>query len=110
VDLAPYDENVDPVADARAIVNELRHYDPELHEKPRWLVLNKVDVLPAEERAQRAAEFVRGFGWQGRSFIISALTGEGCPALVYAIMEHLEKNQETVTGADAGRPENTHEG
>ena len=106
VDIAPFDENADPIADARAIVNELRKYDPELYDKPRWLVLNKADALAPEERAGRAAEFVRGFGWEGKSFIISALTGEGCQALVYAIMEHLDKNQESVAvaGTDvAGR-------
>jgi GTP-binding protein len=44
---------VDPVAQAKAIVNELKKYDKALYNKPRWLVLNKLDMVPAEERAAR---------------------------------------------------------
>ncbi|MGL4994752.1 MAG: GTPase ObgE, partial [Deefgea sp.] len=50
VDLAPFDAETDPVAEAKAIVEELRKYDEDLHQKPRWLVLNKVDMIPEEER------------------------------------------------------------
>jgi GTP-binding protein len=92
VDIAPFDDS-DAVAEARAIVNELRKYDPELHAKPRWLVLNKADLLAPEERAERMRRFIHDFGWQDKSFIISALSGEGCRALVYAIMAHLEQNK-----------------
>src|ERR1700712_1115472 len=53
VDLAPFDANVDAVAEAKAIVHELRKYDEELVNKPRWLILNKVDMVPAEERVAR---------------------------------------------------------
>ena len=93
VDVAPFDADTRPVAEARAIVNELRKYDEELFCKPRWLVLNKADLVPAAERAAVTQKFVADFGWDGKSFIISALTGEGCKELTYAIMEYLEQNK-----------------
>jgi len=98
VDVAPFDPGTDPVAEARAIVNELRKYDEALLAKPRWLALNKADLVPAAERAAVTQKFIADFGWEGRSFIISALTGEGCKALTYAIMDYLDKNKETVAG------------
>jgi len=88
VDLAPYDEEVDPVKEARAIVEELRKYDETLYDKPRWLVLNKIDML--EDSAQHVKQFVKEYGWEGRCFAISAISGNGCKELTYAIMEHLE--------------------
>jgi GTP-binding protein len=89
VDIAPFDENIDPVAEARAIVNELKKYDEELHDKTRWLVLNKLDMVPEEERAARVKDFIKRFKWKGPVFHISALTGEGCRELIYAIKDHL---------------------
>ncbi|MEK6735954.1 MAG: Obg family GTPase CgtA, partial [Pseudomonadota bacterium] len=91
VDVAPLDENIDPVREAKAIVKELRKYDESLYQKPRWLVLNKTDMLPADEREKICRKFILSLGWKGKSFIISALTGEGCKELTYAIMEHLEQ-------------------
>ncbi len=91
VDVAPLDESIDPVREAKAIVKELRKYDESLYEKPRWLVLNKTDMLPADEREKICKKLIRSLGWKGKSFIISALTGEGCKELTYAIMEHLEQ-------------------
>ena len=93
VDIAPFDEDADPVKDARAIVSELKKYDPALHAKPRWLVLNKTDMLPAGERDQALQRFVKAYRWKGRWFAISALTGEGCRELCFAIMEHLTEKQ-----------------
>jgi GTP-binding protein len=94
VDIAPFDESVDPVQEAHAIVEELRKYDEELYSKPRWLVLNKFDMIPQEERDQRRAEFIKAFGWAGPCFSISAISGEGCQSLVYAIMDHLEQHRQ----------------
>ena len=94
VDIAPLDARSEPVREARAIVDELRKYDDALYRKPRWLVLNKTDLLPADRRAKAVRRFLRDFGWRGESYIISALTGEGCDALVYAIMQHLERDPE----------------
>ncbi len=90
VDLAPFDPETDPVAEARAIVNELKKYDQALYDKPRWLVLNKIDLLEAEEGAERARKFIADYGWTDKSFIISAIDGKGCRELTYAIMEHIQ--------------------
>ena len=89
VDMAPFDEGVDPVAQARAIVNELKKYDAGLHSKPRWLVLNKLDMVPAEERAARVKDFVRRLRYKGPVFEISALTREGCELLVQQVFQHI---------------------
>ena len=88
VDLAPMHEGVDSVHEAHAILNELKKYDPALYDKPRWLVLNKLDLLP--DRDEKIARFLQEFGTHTRHFAISAITGEGCKELVYAIMQHLE--------------------
>ena len=89
VDIAPFDDSVDPVAQARAIVAELKKYDAALHDKPRWIVLNKIDMVPAEDRAKRVKDFVRRFKWKGPLFEISALTREGCEPLMRAVYRHV---------------------
>ncbi|MFM2067262.1 MAG: GTPase ObgE [Pseudomonadota bacterium] len=89
VDFAPFDEGVDPVKQAKAIVAELKKYDQELYDKPRWLVLNKLDMVPAEERAARVKDFVRRMRWKGPIFEISALTREGCEPLIRAVYEYV---------------------
>jgi len=91
VDAAPLVPNADPVRDARAIIAELRKYDRALYRKPRWLVLNKIDLLPEAEREATIKSFVKRLRWRGPVFGISALTGEGCQGLVYAVMEHLDQ-------------------
>ena len=93
VDMAPFDDAVDPVAQAKAIVAELKKYDEGLHGKPRWLVLNKLDMVPAEERAARVKDFVKRFKWKGPVYEISALTREGCDPLVKAIFQHVHAEQ-----------------
>jgi len=91
VDIAPLDADTDPAREARAIVEELRKYDETLYRKPRWLVLNKIDRIPPAERDHAVRRFLRSFRWRGRSLIISALTGEGCRELVFAVMKHLDE-------------------
>lgn len=90
VDIAPFDPAANPVRDARAIVAELAKYDPALHAKPRWLVLNKLDLVPAEERAARAKAFARALRWKGPVFAIAAISGEGCRELVFAVQAWLD--------------------
>jgi GTP-binding protein len=90
VDVAPLDPGADPVADARAIVAELAKYDPALHAKPRWLVLNKLDLVPEDERDRRMKAFVRAYRWKGPVFGISAIGASGTRALVYAIQDWLD--------------------
>ena len=91
VDLAPFDEGVDPVHEARAIVEELRKYDETLADKPRWLVLNKIDMIAEDERAERVAQFVREYGWEGKVYQISAATREGTDALMLDIQNHVDQ-------------------
>jgi GTP-binding protein len=148
VDMAPFDESVDPVAQAKAIVEELRKYDEEgpkrprrraqaaamdddgedwgeddeplepvaeveaepepaplphhgvpLMAKPRWLVLNKLDMVPEAERAARVKDFVKRFKWKGPVFQISALAREGMQPLIHAIWDEVAKGQQPVAEA-----------
>ena len=93
VDFAPFDENVDPVQQAKAIVAELKKYDPGLHNKPRWLVLNKLDMVPADEREARVKDFIKRMRYKGPVFQISALTREGCEPLIKEIYKHIRAQQ-----------------
>jgi len=90
VDLAPLDPEADPVRDARAIVGELKKFSRELALKPRWLVLNKRDLLPAPEAEKRARSIVRRLRYRGPYFLISGATGEGTKSLCEAVMSFLE--------------------
>lgn len=104
VDIAPFDDAVDPVHEARAIVEELRKYDELLYNKPRWLVLNKIDMLPNSDEVVK--DFVKAYGWEGRVFAISAISGLGCKELTYAIMEHIMENRDSINqGLDNTAPE-----
>ena len=93
VDMAPFDDAVDPVKQARAIVAELKKYDPKLHAKPRWLVLNKLDMVPEDERDARVKDFVKRYRWKGPVFAISALAREGLQPMVEAIWHHVAAEQ-----------------
>ncbi|MDQ0589441.1 Obg family GTPase CgtA [Variovorax paradoxus] len=90
IDMAPFDDAVDPVAQAKAIVGELKKYDAALYEKPRWLVLNKLDMVPADERAALVKDFVKRLRFKGPVFEISALTREGCEHLVQAVYQQVK--------------------
>ena len=100
VDFAPFDDSVDPVAQARAIVAELKKYDPALHAKPRWLVLNKLDMVPAEERAARVKDFVRRLRWKGPVFEISALAREGLAPLIERVYQEVSRHHRAAPEPD----------
>jgi GTPase len=96
VDMAPFDTGVDPAKEARAIVKELGKYDEALLDKPRWLVLNKLDMVPIDEREARIKDFLKKYKGRGKTalevdkvFAISGLTREGCDGLTYAIYDYL---------------------
>ena len=95
IDIAPPDPDADPVADARAIAKELSKYDAELAAKPRWLVLNKLDLVPEGQRDTLAKSFARDLQWKGPVFSISAINGDGCPALTFAVQDWLEAHPKT---------------
>lgn len=105
VDIAPADDSTDIVQEARALINELRKFDPLLYDKPRWLVLNKTDMLSEEDAKQACKRITKGLGWKDKSFIISALTGKGCKELTYAIMERIEQESEKNRTADTDVPD-----
>jgi GTP-binding protein len=92
VDIAPPDPEADPVAGARSIVGELKKFSPELAKKNRWLVLNKIDLLPPEECEERCREIVRRLRFKGPVFRISGVTGAGTRQLCQAVMTHLEQH------------------
>ena len=93
IDMAPFDD-VDPVQQAKALALELKKYDPELAAKPRWLVLNKLDMVPVEERAARTKDIVKRLKWKGPVFEISALAREGLQPMLHAIYEHVHTQVE----------------
>ena len=95
VDIAPPDPDADPVEGARAITRELKKFSPELAKKDRWLVLNKIDLLPADDCDQRCREIVRRLRFKGPVFRISGATGRGTKELCQAIMNHLDKRPAT---------------
>jgi GTP-binding protein len=96
VDIAPFDDNVDPVQEARSIIAELKKYDEDLYDKPRWLVLNKLDMIEPDKRDGLRVKFLKNFGWDQPCFCISAISGEGCQALTYAIMDFLDQNRNEI--------------
>ena len=95
IDMAPFDESVDPAAEAKAIVEELKKYDEALYNKPRWLVLNKVDLIAEEEQEDRINNLLDALEVpeDERVFVISAATREGCPELVAAIAQYLDEER-----------------
>ncbi|TFL13396.1 GTPase ObgE [Pusillimonas caeni] len=95
VDVSSPDPDLDPVeqaaADARAIVEELRLYDAELYAKPRWLVLNKLDMVPDGQDVKR--RLCEALQWEGPVFAISALSGEGTQELVWQLQDWLDEQK-----------------
>ncbi|HBR95908.1 MAG TPA: GTPase ObgE [Gammaproteobacteria bacterium] len=105
VDVAPLDAS-DPAEDARKLVQELAAFSPELAERERWLVLNKLDLIPADEHAAVCDDIVRKLNWQGPVFGISAMSKTGTQAVCDQIMNHLEalKQQELSCETDSETP------
>jgi GTP-binding protein len=89
IDIAPVDADVDPVRQARALVAELRKFDPGLARKPRWIVLNKIDLVDATARERLASELRRRLRTKAPMFLVSAATGEGCRELMRAVGRQL---------------------
>jgi GTPase len=99
VDMAPPDPEADPVKDARAIVQELKKFSKELAAKPRWLVINKSDLLPEAEAEKRARAIVRGLRFRGPHFLVSAATGRGTKELCESVMAFLEEQDRAARGS-----------
>ena len=91
LDIAPFDESVNPVDEAIAIMGELKKYSEELFNKPRWLILNKMDLVSDIEKIKE--EIIKSLEWDGKVFCISAINGQGCKELTYAIMRHIDNSK-----------------
>ena len=97
IDIAPYD-GTSPTECAQKIVKELEKFSSELAAKPRWLVINKADLLPKEELEEAIKILINDLQWPGPIYTISALAGQGTKELCADIMtelEHVQANQTT---------------
>jgi GTPase len=110
VDIAPIDPDANPVKDAKAIVGELIKHDPALADKPRWLVLNKLDLIPEEDREKAVKDFLKAYKkatkYDGPVFPITAISGDGTKPLIYAIQEALEQMVKPVISDDEDAADN----
>jgi GTP-binding protein len=97
VDVGPHSDSGDPVQDVKTIVAELAKYSSDLAQRERWLVFNKLDLIPQQEQRQRTKQILEALAWQGPVFSISALTGHNTKELSQAVMKHLETHQQTLT-------------
>ena len=110
VDIAPMEggvEGVTAVEQVRAIERELGRHDPELLEKPRWLVLNKADLMFEDEARAAAEAVVAELGWTGPWYLVSAISREGTwPIMldVQASFDRLREEQAEAAQGDAWRP------
>lgn len=93
VDIDPPDGS-DPVEAVRTVITELEQFSPELAGRPRWLILNKVDMVPEDLRDEYCGDIVRRLGWAGPVYRVSAMTGEGTRELTGRIMSYLEEGEE----------------
>jgi len=106
VDMAPLEPEADPAQGVRAIVAELKKFSPKLAKRERWLVLNKMDLLPDDAREKSAQKLVKKLKWKGPVYRISAISGDGCRALTLALMRRLEQpKKKTGKSVDASEHE-----
>ena len=103
LDIAPVDPEADPVRDARAIVAELKKFSKDLAAKPRWLVVNKTDLMPSDEAQKLAKDIVRRLRHKGPWFLVSAVSGQGTRQLAEQAMDLIEASTES--SADASKSE-----
>ena len=99
VDIAPFGADVDPAAEVKALAGELKKYDAALAKKPRWLLLNKADLLDAKEAQKRARAIVKKLRWTRPWFVISGLKAEGTREVTFAVMDFLEDERRAARGA-----------
>ena len=92
IDIAPFDQS-DPVESAEKILKELEKYSPDMLDEPRWLVLNKTDLLPEEEAQLVCKDIVDRLNWRGPLYEISAISSKGTKELVFDIMNHLDESK-----------------
>jgi len=105
VDLAPMEGGVEvaPAEQVRAIERELQKYDPAMLEKPRWLVLNKADLMFEDEARARAEEVIRELGWTPPWFLVSAIGREGTWPIMLEVQAFFDRLREEAAEWDASR-------
>lgn len=91
VDIAPLDDETDPVEQVKIIERELKNFDAKLSRQPRWLVLNKIDLIPFEEREERITSIIKRLRWKKPWFAISGISREGTEAIAKKAMAFLDK-------------------
>ncbi len=98
VDIAPMEyegaEMLSPAEQVRAIENELRKYDPAMLEKPRWLVLNKADLMFEDEAKAAAEAIVAELDWKEPWYLISAISREGTRPIMLAVQAFFDRLRE----------------
>jgi GTP-binding protein len=94
VDAAPMEPGIDPVEQVRAIEGELEKFDPELLQRPRWLLLNKVDLIPEEDREARISDILKRLDWQAPWYAIAAISREGTERICQEVMKALDAQRE----------------
>ncbi len=97
VDMGPLGN---PVDDVTTIINELQEFSADLAGRERWLVLNKMDLIPADEREARCKQVLDALQWSGPVYRVSSLTRSGTTELVNAVMDRLEQLREAEQGAE----------
>jgi len=95
IDIAPINSEESPADTFRAIAAELKKFSEDLTDKPRWLVINKIDLMPEDDRKKIVKDLLADLSWQGPVFMVSAETGEGTEALGQAVMRQLNEWQES---------------
>ena len=93
VDMMPYDGST-PDQNARVIESELETFSPTLAAGDRWLVLNKIDLLPEDEVEGQCQQVVDALGWEGPVFRMSGLASQGTKALCAAIMDYIDEHRQ----------------
>jgi GTP-binding protein len=104
VDISPMEggvEGVSPVDQVRAIERELERHDPELLAKPRWLVLNKADLMFEDEARQAAEAIIADLGWTAPWYLVSALGREGTWPIMKDVMAFFDRQREDAEERDA---------
>ena len=102
VDISPMEGGVDgvsPVEQVRAIERELAKHDPELLEKPRWLILNKADLMFEDEARAAAEQIIAELDWKAPWFLVSALGREGTWPIMNKVMTFFDQQREAAEEA-----------
>lgn len=105
IDIAPFDQ-VDPVESANIILKELEKYNPAMLDEPRWLILNKTDLLPEEEANAVCDDIIERLNWKGPSYRVSAASKNGTQTMVFDIMTYIEDEKDKIKTAEAAAKKN----